>query len=48
MIAPVKVTMQKTIKEGISGILSIRLEDKQTGEIYEDFGLNAGVEIVDY
>lgn len=48
LIAPVKGTMEKTIKEGISGILSIRLEDNQTGETYEDIGLNAGVEIVDY
>ncbi|WP_338487344.1 tocopherol cyclase family protein [Ruoffia tabacinasalis] len=48
LIAPVKGTMQKTVKEGISGTLSIRLEDKKTGEIYAGKGLNAGVEIVDY
>lgn len=48
LIAPVLGTMEKTIKEGISGVLSIRLEDKQTGEIYKDIGENAGVEIVDY
>lgn len=48
LIAPVLGTMQKTIKEGINGALSIRLENKQTGEIYEGTGRNAGVEIVDY
>lgn len=48
LIAPVQGTMQKTIKEGISGILTIRLENKKTGEIYEGMGHNAGVEIVDY
>lgn len=48
LIAPVKGIMQKTIKEGMSGILSIRLVNKQTGEIYQDIGQNAGVEIVDY
>jgi len=48
LIAPVKGTMKKSIKEGISGIVHIRLQDKQTGEMYEDTGENAGVEIVDY
>lgn len=48
LIAPVEGTMVKTIKEGISGIIDLRLEDKITGEIYEDTGHNAGVEIVDY
>lgn len=48
LIAPVEGTMQKTIKEGISGVITLRLEDKVTGEIYEDTGQNAGVEIVDY
>ena len=46
LIAPVKGIMQKVIKEGISGILSIELEDKATGDIYRDTGENAGVEIV--
>lgn len=48
LIAPVKGTMEKTIKEGIGGIIHLRLEDKETGEIFEDIGENAGVEIVDY
>lgn len=48
LLAPVNGTMQKTVKEGISGELEIRLHDKQTGAIYEDHGHNAGVEIVDY
>lgn len=48
LLAPVKGTMQKTVKEGISGELTIRLFDKETGETYEDHGINAGVEIVDY
>lgn len=48
LIAPVKGTMKKAIKEGISGILSIELEDKETGKIFKDIGKNAGVEIVDY
>lgn len=48
LIAPVKGIMQKTIKEGMSGVLRIRLEDKQTDEVFEGFGRNAGVEIVDY
>lgn len=48
LIAPVKGTMQKTIKEGIAGIIHIRLEDKITGKVYEDVGKNGGVEIVDY
>lgn len=48
LIAPVEGIMEKTIKEGISGIINLRLEDKITGEIYEDTGHNAGVEIVDY
>lgn len=48
LIAPVKGTMTKAIKEGISGILKVRFKDKETGKIYEDIGENAGVEIVDY
>lgn len=48
LIAPVSGIMEKTIKEGISGIIDLRLEDKITGEVYEDTGHNAGVEIVDY
>lgn len=48
LIAPVEGTMEKTIKEGISGIIDLRLEDKRTGKIYQDTGYNAGVEIVDY
>lgn len=48
LIAPVKGTMTKAIKEGISGILSIKLEDKRTGETFIDTGENAGVEIVDF
>lgn len=40
--------MEKAIKEGISCILSIKLEDKTTGEIFTDRCENAGVEIVDY
>ena len=40
--------MKKTIKEGISGILHVRLADKESGQIFEDVGQNAGVEIVDY
>ena len=48
LIAPVKGTMQKTIKEGIAGIIHVRLEDKKTGYTFEDTGSNAGVEIVDY
>lgn len=48
LIAPVKGSMLKTIKEGISGVLTIRLEDKKTGQVYADTGHNAGVEIVDY
>lgn len=48
LIAPVLGGMQKTIKEGINGILHIKLTDKVTDKIYEDTGSNAGVEIVDY
>lgn len=48
LIAPVDGTMEKKIKEGISGIIHLRLENKLTGEVYEDTGYNAGVEIVDY
>ena len=48
LIAPVKGTMTKAIKEGISGILSVELKDKRTGEVFSDIGQNAGVEIVDY
>lgn len=48
LIAPIKGIMQKSIKEGISGTLHVRLEDKETDEIFEDVGQNAGVEIVDY
>lgn len=48
LIAPVKGTMLKTVKEGISGVLTIRFEDKKTGQIFEGNGHNAGVEIVDY
>ena len=48
LIAPVQGTMEKSIKEGISGILSIKLKDKTTGELFTDTGENAGVEIVDY
>lgn len=48
LLAPVKGIMQKTIKEGISGVLAIQLESKQTGEVFKDIGRHAGVEIVDY
>lgn len=48
LIAPVRGDMQKTIKEGIAGIINIHLKDKKSGEIYEDLGQNSGVEIVDY
>lgn len=48
LIAPVLGTMEKTIKEGISDMVRIRLHDKTTGEIFEDIGKNAGVEVVDY
>ena len=48
LIAPVEGTMEKTIKEGISGIINLRLEDKKTSKVYQDTGHNAGVEIVDY
>jgi hypothetical protein len=48
LIAPVQGTMKKAIKEGISGVLSIELKDKTTGEIFSDTGKNAGIEIVDY
>lgn len=40
--------MNKTIKEGIAGIIHVRLTDKDTGYIFEDTGTHAGVEIVDY
>ena len=40
--------MNKPIKEGITGIINLRLEDKITGHIYEDVGQNSGVEIVDF
>lgn len=49
LIAPVQDgKMDKKIKEGISGEIYLILEDKETGQIYEDIGKNAGVEIVDY
>lgn len=48
LIAPIKGIMQKSIKEGISGILHFRLKDKKSGQIFEDIGQNAGLEIVDY
>lgn len=48
LLAPVKGTMKKTIKEGISGILHVHLVDKESGQTFEDIGQNAGVEIVDY
>ena len=48
LIAPVNGTMTKAIKEGISGILSVELKDKRTGEVFTDIGQNAGVEIVDF
>lgn len=48
LIAPVEGTMEKTIKEGISGVINLRLEEKKTGRVYQDVGHNAGVEIVDY
>lgn len=40
--------MTKVIKESISGILSVVLKDKRTGEVFVDTGENAGVEIVDF
>lgn len=48
LTAPVQGKMVKTIKEGISGVVSIELEDKVAGKVYQDTGENAGVEIVDY
>lgn len=49
LIAPTKDgKMMKSIKEGISGKIDLKLIDKETGEQYKDTGENAGVEIVDY
>lgn len=48
LIAPVQGTMQKTIKEGIAGVLNVHFTDKVTGQVFDDKGENAGIEIVDY
>lgn len=48
LIAPLKGEMNKVIKEGISGEISICLTDKETNKVYQDIGTNAGIEIVDY
>lgn len=48
LIAPVNGMMQKMIKEGIAGNIHIRLEDKESGYVFDDSGTNAGVEIVGY
>ena len=48
LIAPVNGIMQKMIKEGIAGIIHVRLENKESGYVFDDSGTNAGVEIVGY
>lgn len=49
LIAPLNDgRMNKPIKEGISGVIHMILKDKKTGNVYEEMGKNAGIEIVDY
>lgn len=48
LIAPVNGMMQKMIKEGIAGIIHLRLENKESGYVFDDSATNAGVEIVGY
>ena len=46
LIAPVRGSMKKVIKEGLSGVVTIDLLDKGTGTTYSDRGIMAGIEIV--
>lgn len=48
LVAPVLGRMEKSIKEGIGGILELSFLDKQTGRLLEDSGHPAGLEIVGY
>jgi len=46
LIAPVFGTMERVIKEGLSGETDFILTDKITGKVYDDSGVTAGIEIV--
>ena len=46
LIAPTEAGMNKVIKEGLSGIVTIDFTDKKAGKEYHDIGQMAGIEIV--
>lgn len=46
LIAPTEAGMNKVIKEGLSGIVTIDFTDKKSGKEYHDIGQMAGIEIV--
>jgi len=46
LIAPVLGTMERIIKEGLSGEIEFILTDKISGKEYNDCGITAGIEIV--
>lgn len=48
LIAPVKGQMTKSIKEGITGQMHLKLRDFKSGTCYEDTGKLAGIEVVGF
>lgn len=48
LIAPKLGKMQQVIKEESSGKVKIHLYDKKNGNVYEDIGCMAGIEIVEF
>lgn len=47
LLAPVETGMNKTIKEGVSGTITLELWDKRDGFHYKETGTMAGIEMVD-
>ncbi len=46
LASPKNGVMKNFIKEGLAGIISIKFNNKKTGEIIETIGTNAGIEIM--
>ena len=45
-MAPTRQGMDKLIKEGLSGIVTVDFTDQKTGKIYHDVGNVSGIEVV--
>ena len=46
LMAPTRQGMDKLIKEGLSGIVTVDFTDQKTGKIYHDVGNVSGIEVV--